>query len=78
MQSGAFASGLGRGRVNLARVSVEQTVERAIAEGGGEHAPQTNDKEDQFDLHGCNEIKHDHGRPEGRANQPLRASDVPH
>ena len=44
-------------RVNRAAVSVEQSVEGAIAEGRGQNAPQAHDKEDNFDVNRGEKIK---------------------
>ena len=77
-QNGAFTSGLGGRCVDLARVAVEQAVEGTVPEGGGEHAPQTNDHEDQLNLHRSKEVKHNHRGSQDGPYGPLRAPDVPH
>ena len=71
-------SNLGTRGVDLARVAVEQPVEGAVSEGGGEDAPQADHEEDKFDLNRGQEINHDHRRTEGGAHGALFASNVPH
>ena len=65
-------------RVNLAAVSVEQSVERAIAERGGQHAPQAHDEEHDFDVDRGEEIEDNNARAEHGTSDALPSPDVLH
>ena len=65
-------------RVNGAAVSVEQSVERAIAEGRGQHAPQAHDEEHDFDVDRGEEIEDNNARAEHGTSDALPSSDVLH
>gem|GEM_PF-7112602 len=65
-------------KTNLAAVSVEQSVERAIAERGGQHAPQAHDEEYDFDMNRGEEIEDNNARAEHGTSDALSSSDVLH
>ena len=65
-------------QVNDATVSVQQPVERTVPKGRGENAPQTDEQEQDFDLHRRKKINDDNARAEHSTQRSFPSTDVLH
>ena len=65
-------------QVDGAGVAVEQAVERTVAKGRGENAPQTNEQKQDFDLHRRKKINDKDARAEHSTQRSFPSTDVLH